>query len=303
MSSADAANTPGAMIAAARKKQGLTLEALAERTKIPPAMLSALEADEYHRLSGPLYARSFLRSCATELGLDAADVFAAYEKHGGEPSRALGAVPPPPDPVRIRRVGLPWGRLAAAGLLVVAAGFVVVRFAGRDAADPRATGGSQQERSAEADGPRSLARAGSVDTVVESPAAVPTGEAGASVPAGLPGLRFSGGMTWPLVARLSLAGPGAVRARRDNESAFAEVEWPGVYGAPAVPSDGVVAGRAYADGSGLVIYWGATGRLSLLLAAVADASLTVNGQPWPLAPPPGGGEFVVDVQGGTGPLP
>lgn len=303
MSSADAANTPGAMIAAARKKQGLTLEALAERTKIPAAMLSALEADEYHRLSGPLYARSFLRSCATELGLDAADVFAAYEKHGGEPSRAPGAVPPPPDPVRIRRVGLPWGRLAAAGLLLVAGGFVVLRFTGRDAADTHVTGAGQEVRREEADGPRSLARAGSVDSVVDTPAGSPTGVARATAPAGLPGLTFSGGMTWPLVARLSLAGPATVRARRDGESAFAEVEWPGGTGAPAVPPDGVVAGRAYADGSGLVVYWGATGSLSLLLAGVADASLTVNGQPWPLAPPPGGGEFVVDVQGGAVPLP
>lgn len=303
MSSAEAANTPGSMIAAARKKQGLSLDALAERTKIPAAMLSALEADEYHRLSGPLYARSFLRSCATELGLDSAEVFAAYEKHGGEPSRAPGAVPPPPDPVRIRRVGLPWGRLAAAGLLLVAAGFVVVRFTGRDGAEPREAEGARGERSAVADGPRSLSRAGSTETAGALPAGVATGETGGSAPAGLPGLRFSGGMTWPLVARLSLAGPGTVRARRDGESGFADVEWPGAVAAPTVPQDGIVAGRAYADGPGLVVYWGATGRLSVLLDEVADASLTVNGQPWPLAPPPGGGEFVVDVQGGNRPLP
>jgi transcriptional regulator with XRE-family HTH domain len=303
MSSVDEPTTPGAMIAAARQRRGLSLDALAERTKIPATMLSALEADEYHRLSGPLYARSFLRSCATELGLDADDVFAAYEKHGGEPSRAPGAVPPAPDPVRIRRVGLPWGRLVASGLLLVAAGFVVVRYAGRDGAEPRDAEGEREERSAVADGPRSLSRAGSAETLGAPPAGVAIGAAAGSAPAGLPQLRFSDGATWPLVARLSLSGPGTVRARRDGESGFTEVEWPGAPGAPAVPASGIVAGRAYADGAGLVVYWGAAARVSLLLAGAADASLTVNGQPWPLAPPPGGGEFVVDVQGGTGPLP
>ncbi|MBK8165981.1 MAG: helix-turn-helix domain-containing protein [bacterium] len=300
MSSADAASTPGSMIAAARKRRGLTLDTLAERTKIPATMLAALEADEFHRLSGPLYARSFLRSCAAELGLDVADVFAAYEKHGGEPARAPGAAPPAPDPVRIRRVGLPWGAVVASVLLLVAAAFVAVRFVGRDGAAPPAAANARPDRAGAAEGRRDLVQAGAAETGGVSTPAVAAGDAVGAAPAGVPGLRFSDGRAWPVVARLSLAGPGAVSARCDRESGFTEVEWPGPGGAPAVPQSGVVAGRAYADGSGLVIYWGAVGRVRLRLGAGAQAALTVNGEPWPLAAPPGGDEIVVDVHGGTG---
>ncbi len=60
--------TPGEMISEAREAQDLSIALLSERTKIPPKVLSALELDEYHKISGPLYIKSFLRTCATDLG-------------------------------------------------------------------------------------------------------------------------------------------------------------------------------------------------------------------------------------------
>ncbi|MBK7771874.1 MAG: helix-turn-helix domain-containing protein [bacterium] len=120
------ARTPGALIAEARKKRGLSADDLAERTKIPVTLLVALEADEYHRLSGPLYARSFLRSCAKELGLPVEDVLDLYSRHSGETVRAPGEPPLVASAVRIKRVGLPWARLAVG--FVAVAGLAVLSF-------------------------------------------------------------------------------------------------------------------------------------------------------------------------------
>lgn len=302
MSSEGPAGTPGAMIAAARSKRGLSVADLAERTRIPPAMVEALEADEYHRLSGPLYARSFLRSCALELGLDAGEVLERYARHAGEPARPGEGMGVPAPAVRIRRVGLPWGRLAAGALVVaglgVAAAWFVLRQADPAAPDRPVTQAAAGGATASLAGPGTVGDRATGALVADAP---PPSSAGA--PAGLPGLAFSDGLTWPLVVRLKVAAPGTARARRDGEAGYADTAWPGGAGAGPVPREGVVAGQAYADGDGLVVYWGAVERLSLVLGGLAGAELTVNGRPWPLTAPADGGEIVVDVEAGAGPLP
>lgn len=312
MAGGNGTGSPGTMIAAARRQRGLSVNELAERTRIPPGMLAAIEADEFHRLSGPLYARSFLRTCATELGLDPAEVLAAYARESGEPARAGGAQPPPAEPVRIRRVGLPWGRIAVGAALVAAAGFgafMVLRpGAGADADSTGvAAAGAGTAGVVPAPVMEETATGQGIDvggaTGASRDEAGDRGGAVAGVPEGLPGMTFADGLAWPLVARLRVAAAGTARARRDGEAAYLEAEWPGGGGAAPAPGDGIVAGRAYADGDGLVVYWGAVERLSLVLGDLPGAELTVNGRPWPLAAPPGGGEFVVDVDAGPGSLP
>jgi cytoskeleton protein RodZ len=303
MSSVDVPNTPGSMIETARKQRGLSREDLAERTKIPPAMLAALEADEYHRLSGPLYARSFLRACAKELGLEVADVFAAYERHGGEPQRQPGAAAITPDPVRIRRVGLPWGRLAVGGALLAVAVVVAIRYAGPGDGDTAGTGNAGVPVAAGARDAATLPEAapvtGAMGLAPESPPGDgdPIQAAAAAPTGGMPGLAFSDGLTWPLVACLRLEVPGDVACRRDGEPDYLPVSWPEGGSVPAVPVDGVVAGRPYADGAGFVIYWGGVQSLSLRLASASGATLAVNGEPWPLAAGPDGGPVVIEVPG------
>ena len=102
--------TPGEMIGEAREAQDLTIRQLSERTKIPPPVLSALELDEYHKISGPLYIKSFLRTCAMDLGLDPEIVLGLYNKISGE----QGGGPAGRDmiwedeKVKVTRIGLPW---------------------------------------------------------------------------------------------------------------------------------------------------------------------------------------------------
>lgn len=124
-------STPGELLTAARKRQGASLADVAERTKIPVAMLDAIERDEYHRISDPLYVKSFLRSAAVEVGLDPDELLDLY-------ARATGSVRPGTSPeevweeqtVTIHRVGVPWGRVSAVSAAVVV-GVVLVVMAGR----------------------------------------------------------------------------------------------------------------------------------------------------------------------------
>ena len=105
--------TPGEMINEAREAQDLTIAQLSERTKIPPPVLVALELDEYHKISGPLYIKSFLRTCALDLGLDPQTVLSLYNKISGE--RASGPVGSEmlwnEEEVEVSRVGVPWLRI------------------------------------------------------------------------------------------------------------------------------------------------------------------------------------------------
>jgi len=57
-----------------RVRRGLTLEQLASQTKIGSAMLAAIEAEEFDRLPGGFFARSFVRQYARALGLAESEI-------------------------------------------------------------------------------------------------------------------------------------------------------------------------------------------------------------------------------------
>ncbi len=61
----------GATLRNAREQRGLTLDDVADATKIRGTQIAALEEDAFDRLPGPTYARGFLRSYADLLDLDA----------------------------------------------------------------------------------------------------------------------------------------------------------------------------------------------------------------------------------------
>jgi len=131
----DLLRTPGEVLAEAREKAGFSLVDLAARTKIPPPMLEAIERDEYHRLSDPLYVRSFLRAYAVEVGLDPDEVL---DLHARSTGARMSPVPGgegvwEEQSVTINRVGLPWGRIAPAAVgaaLAVLAIILVIRGCG-----------------------------------------------------------------------------------------------------------------------------------------------------------------------------
>ncbi len=68
--SASPMNSIGERLRQERLRQGLDLEQIAELTKITPLMLEAIESDDFDRLPGSFFARSFVRQYARALGLD-----------------------------------------------------------------------------------------------------------------------------------------------------------------------------------------------------------------------------------------
>lgn len=137
--------TPGEMISEAREAQDLTLAQLSERTKIPPAVLASLEMDEYHKVSGPLYIKSFLRTCAVDLGLDPQTVLSLYNQISGEnKSRPVGSeMVWDEDEVQVSRVGLPWFRIIlVAGVVAVLVGIGLFALRGCGNGEPAQGDGS-----------------------------------------------------------------------------------------------------------------------------------------------------------------
>ena len=137
MTDAPLLRTPGELLAAARDKAGLDLEQLAERTKIPSTMLEAIERDEYHKISGQLYVRSFLRSYAVEVGLDPDQVLELHGRFSGEGLSVPGADRAQvwaEDEVVVQKVGLPWRKIlgvAAVLLAVLAVVLILVQVVGQ----------------------------------------------------------------------------------------------------------------------------------------------------------------------------
>jgi cytoskeleton protein RodZ len=82
--------TIGEMLLAARERLGQTLEYMSQETKIPKPMLQYLETDNYEALPAKVYARSFLRTYATALGLDAQHLLSKFEVHTGQTHRSKG---------------------------------------------------------------------------------------------------------------------------------------------------------------------------------------------------------------------
>ena len=128
--------TPGELLAEARAAAGLSLAEISIRTKIPVPQLEAVERDEYHRLSGPLYVKSFLRAYAEAVGVDLEVVLDLYRRSSGEGAPTAGAAKPDvweSETVRITRVGVDWGRLlvwGAGGAVLVVGVWLLLRLLG-----------------------------------------------------------------------------------------------------------------------------------------------------------------------------
>jgi len=60
----------GGKLRQARERRGLSLRQVAVSTKISPAALEALERNDVSKLPGGIFSRAFVRSYATEVGLD-----------------------------------------------------------------------------------------------------------------------------------------------------------------------------------------------------------------------------------------
>lgn len=74
--------TLGSKLRAAREIKGVDVSTAAEKTKILPQMLHELEADDFHRIAAPIYAKGFIRTYCEYLGIDPQPLIDEYmEKH------------------------------------------------------------------------------------------------------------------------------------------------------------------------------------------------------------------------------
>ncbi|MCK9249040.1 MAG: helix-turn-helix domain-containing protein [Solirubrobacteraceae bacterium] len=136
----------GATLREARMRAGIDIGEVEARTKIRAKYLRALENEEWDLLPGPTFVKSFLRTYAETLGLDAKLLVEEYKfrhdpyettglpRRGGRGRRGSGggAFGPP------KRTN--WLPIVALVLLVVAALYVVGRISsGEDEAPPPTT--------------------------------------------------------------------------------------------------------------------------------------------------------------------
>ncbi len=273
--------TPGEILRGARERREADLAAAHEGTKIPIRMLEALERDEYHKLSGPLYVKSFLRNYAGWLGLDAEEVLRVYEVATGRPETTPGGEEMvwTEDTVAVTRVGGGWqrpalwigGAVALVVVLVIVAGLL---RGGDDGAAADAVPAALPVAGAAADS----VPGAPADTAAGTPA--PGSAALPPAPRGDPGLRFEGGATFPLVLRLVVPEPVNCTVRRDGQAAAVPVIWPDDPTPP--PAYNVRHGVAHAVRGGYAVYWGAADNFTLTLDRLEGAEVTLNGTPQPV---------------------
>ena len=75
----------------ARQRNGVSLEQVAEQTKISLRFLRAIEIEDFPQLPGGVFAANYIRQYAEASGLDAGDLLERYHQHLNPPAET--AVP------------------------------------------------------------------------------------------------------------------------------------------------------------------------------------------------------------------
>ncbi len=71
----------GEVLRQARADLGLSVETVAQKLRLAPKQILAIEGEDYERLPGPTYVRGYLRSYAQLLGLSPEAVIGLYNRH------------------------------------------------------------------------------------------------------------------------------------------------------------------------------------------------------------------------------
>jgi cytoskeleton protein RodZ len=141
---ADDARPLGAALAAARRERGLSVEDVAAATRIRPAIIRAIEADDFDACGGAVYARGHLRSVAQVVGADPRPLVEEFDRRFHQPVPALRTAPlgsfdPPRDAGRSGRGSPTWSSVAAGVLVVVVIFLAASWLIGRDDNDASGT--------------------------------------------------------------------------------------------------------------------------------------------------------------------
>jgi cytoskeleton protein RodZ len=117
----------GPELAAARTRLGLTVDELAERTRIRPHVIESIEVDDFAPCGGDFYARGHLRTLARVLGVPAPPLVEVYdERYSDAPIDARRVfeaelATAAEGPIRSTRGGPNWSVLIAAVMALVLA--------------------------------------------------------------------------------------------------------------------------------------------------------------------------------------
>ena len=133
----------GSHLRAAREKRKLTLDVLAERTKIPRQLLVDLEANDLSRWPRhQIYRHGFLRAYAAAVGLDADPLVERFEKAFPEERSLEPFEPPAPAAKPSKRSS--WWLTAAIAVLAIGAERAWGAAPGRANTPRRPIGGSSR---------------------------------------------------------------------------------------------------------------------------------------------------------------
>jgi cytoskeleton protein RodZ len=121
---ADDVRPLGAALAAARRERGLSVEEVSAATRIRPAIIRAIENDDFDACGGAVYARGHLRSVAQVVGADPRPLVEEFDRRFNQPVPALRTAPlgsfePPRDAGRSGRQSPTWASVAAGVVIVV----------------------------------------------------------------------------------------------------------------------------------------------------------------------------------------
>jgi cytoskeleton protein RodZ len=188
---ADDVHPLGGALAAARRERGLSVEEVSAATRIRPAIIRAIEADDFDACGGAVYARGHLRSVAQVVGADSRPLVEEFDRRFNQPVPALRTAPlgsfePPRDAGRSGRQSPTWTSVAAGVLVVVLLFLGASWVVGRSHDDPAGTPGSQ-----------ALVTAPAAATTTPAPKPTATPKPAPPAPRGVVlRLRAAGGSSW-----------------------------------------------------------------------------------------------------------
>src|SRR3546814_697662 len=109
----------GKKLKAAREKAGLSIQDVAERTRVPARHLSAVEEGRFQDLPALAYSAGFARSFAQAIGLDGSEIAAQYRAEANPDPLPYYDQYEPLDEARVPSSSFAW-IAAAVGALIVA---------------------------------------------------------------------------------------------------------------------------------------------------------------------------------------
>jgi cytoskeletal protein RodZ len=128
----------GNALAEARRRSGLTVTEVSQRTCIRETIIRGIERGDFSNCGGDFYARGHIRSIAGVIGADPEPIIGEYDAVKGPPQAISAAdVFQSVAPVKMRERRRPnWPAAMAVALLLIAGIFAYQHFAGRSASAP-----------------------------------------------------------------------------------------------------------------------------------------------------------------------